>query len=207
MTCTTLSYNAFKWRAERTTAQMILLSLLMAALTGLTAQIRIPLPFTPVPITAQTFSVLLAGILLGKNWGGISQVLYAVLGAAGIPWFSGMLGGVAVLAGPTGGYILGFILCAFFLGHFSDKYVASRKLLPMLGLMFFSNFFIIFIPGLIQLALWLNIVKGESPSIMEILTMGFFPFLIGGVIKTLLAALVATGITPKKAFKNEIDAS
>lgn len=200
--------EAFKWRAERTTAQMILLSLTMAALTGLTAQIRIPLPFTPVPITAQTFSVLLAGILLGKNWGGISQVMYAVLGAAGIPWFSGMLGGFAVLAGPTGGYIIGFILCAFFLGHFCDKYVASRKLWPMLVLMFFSNFVIIFVPGLIQLALWLHIVKGESPSIMGVLTMGFFPFLIGGVIKTVLAALVATGITPKKAFeKNEVDAA
>ena len=62
-------YSAFKWRAELAIAQKIVLALCMAGLTGILAQTRVYLPWTPVPITGQTFAVLMAGVLLGKNWG------------------------------------------------------------------------------------------------------------------------------------------
>jgi len=88
----------------------------MACVTGLLAQIKISLPWTPVPITGQTFAVLLTGVLLGRWWGGISQVIYVVMGVVGIPWFAGLSGGYSALIGPSGGYIIGFILAALFLG-------------------------------------------------------------------------------------------
>ncbi|MFA4991708.1 MAG: biotin transporter BioY, partial [Candidatus Omnitrophota bacterium] len=95
---------------EVSIANKFILAFGMAGLTGILAQLRIMLPWTPVPITGQTLAVLLAGVLLGRSWGGISQVIYVVLGVAGIPWFNGFAGGYGVLLTPSGGYLLGFIL-------------------------------------------------------------------------------------------------
>ncbi|MCH7819743.1 MAG: biotin transporter BioY, partial [Candidatus Marinimicrobia bacterium] len=81
-----------------------------ALLTALGALIRIPLPFTPIPITLQTFFVLLAGAMLGSKRGTLSQMVYVFAGAAGIPIFAGMSSGLALLAGPTGGFLAGFLL-------------------------------------------------------------------------------------------------
>ncbi len=192
---------AFHWRYNLATTQNIALALGMAVLTGLMAQIRIPLPFTPVPITGQTFAVLLAGILLGRNWGGISMAIYATLGAIGLPWFAGFGGGLAILFGPTGGYIFGFILAALFIGYMSDRFIKSRNFIPMLLIMLFANFALIHGTGLIQLSIWLNFVKGTSPSFYEILAMGTLPFIAGGLIKVIAAAALAKGITPKKDFR------
>ena len=192
---------AFHWRYNLATTQKIALAFGMAALTGLMAQIRIPLPLTPVPITGQTFAVLLAGILLGRNWGGISMAIYATLGAIGLPWFAGFGGGLAILFGPTGGYILGFILAALFIGYISDRFIKSRNFIPMLLLMLFANFILIHGTGLIQLSIWLNFVKDSSPTFYEILAMGTLPFVAGGLIKVIAAASIAKGITPKKDFK------
>jgi len=177
----------------------------MACVVGLAAQARIPLPWTPVPITGQTFAVLLAGVLLGRWWGGISLVIYAGLGAAGLPWFNGGTGGIGVLAGPSGGYILGFILAALFLGHFTDKYIRARSFLSMLGLMLFSNFILIYIPGLLQLHLWLSLVGGEAIGFYQLLVMGLLPFIAGDVAKAVTAAAIARGITPKQAYNREVD--
>ncbi len=192
---------AFHWRYNLATTQKIALALGMAVLTGLMAQIRIPLPLTPVPITGQTFAVLLSGILLGRNWGGISMAVYATLGAIGIPWFAGFGGGPAILFGPTGGYIFGFILAALFIGYISDRFIKSRNFIPMLLLMLFANFILIHGTGLIQLSVWLNFVKGSSPTFYEILAMGTLPFMVGGLIKVIAAAAVTQGITPKIDFK------
>lgn len=191
------SHTVFKWRTETHTSVKIALALTMAAVTGLMAQVRVPLPFTPVPITGQTFAVLLAGVLLGKNWGGISQVFYVVIGAAGIPWFSGMTGGTGVLLGPTGGYIAGFLLAAFCLGYLVDTFPRLRNFVPMLGLMLTTNFVLIFGPGLIQLALWLSLVRAQAPTLTEVLALGLTPFIPGALIKSLLAAAVASTLLPK----------
>jgi biotin transport system substrate-specific component len=121
--------EVFRWRYELSIPKKLALSLAVAALTGLLAQAKVYLPWTPVPLNGQTFGVLLAGVFLGTWWGGISMMLYIGIGAAGLPWFTGMNGGIAYLAGPTGGYIIGFILAALFLGYFTDKFV-GRAALP-----------------------------------------------------------------------------
>ena len=161
---------------------------------------KLLVPWSPVPITCQTFAVLLSGILVGGWWGAISQVIYIALGVAGLPWFSASTGGLTSLAGPTGGYIIGFIFAAFFIGHFSDKYAKSRKFGPMLGLMLFANFVLIYIPGLLQLGLWLNFVQRTTPTLWELLTLGAIPFIAGDITKILAAATLVKVITPKEDF-------
>ncbi len=96
-------FNVSRWRYELSLPMKLALAFGMAALTGLLAQVRFQLPWTPVPLTGQTLAVLLAGVALGKWWGGISMAIYAGLGIAGVPWFQGWNGGLAYLAGPTGG--------------------------------------------------------------------------------------------------------
>ncbi len=194
-------YDAFRWRYELSIPQKIALAFGMAALTGLLAQVRIPLPGNLMPITGQTFAVLLAGVLLGRWWGGISLAIYAGLGFAGLPWFTGWASGL----GATGGYIGGFILAALFLGHFTDKYIRSRSFFSMLGLMLFANFVLIYIPGLVWLGLWLRMVQGDAATFIALLSMGVLPFIIGDVIKAVAAATIAKGITPKLAYNGEVD--
>ena len=188
----------------------------MAGVVGLLAQVRFYLPWTPVPITGQTFGVLLAGVLLGRWWGGASLALYAGIGAVGLPWFAGWSGGMSVLTGASGGYLLGFIFAALFLGHFTDKYVRSRSFFSMLGLMLFANFFLIHVPGL----LWLNHFPyeawlGASPvlglgpyagrNLLALLMVGTIPFIVGDIVKAAAAAAIARGVTPKQSYNGEVD--
>ena len=177
----------------------------MAALIGVLAQVRFYLPWSPIPITGQTFAVLLVGVLLGRWWGGVSLVIYAGLGAVGLPWFAGLSGGLAYLAGPTGGYIIGFILATLFVGYFTDKYVRSRSFVSMFAIMLVANFVLIYIPGLVQLHFWLSLVKGEAVSLYPLLMMGAIPFIAGDVIKAAAAAAIARGVTPKRAYGRETD--
>jgi len=198
-------FEVFRWRCELSIPKKLALALGIALLTGLAAQLRVQLPWSPVPITGQTFAVLLAGVLLGKWWGGVSLALYAGLGIAGIPWFTGFGSGLGYLAGPTGGYIIGFVFAALFLGYFTDKYVRARSLVSMLALMLFANFVLIYVPGLLQLGLWLNIVKGQPVTFSSLLMMGAIPFIVGDITKAVLAAAIARGITPKMAYNGEAD--
>ncbi len=198
-------YDVFRWRYELSIPKKLTLALGLACLTGLIAQIRIMLPWSPVPVTGQTLAVLLAGVLLGRWWGGISLAIYAGLGIAGVPWFAGWGSGLGYLAGPTGGYIIGFILAALFLGHFTDTYIRSRSFLSMLALMLFANFILIYIPGLFQLGLWLNLVKGEPVTFTTLLSMGALPFIAGDITKAVIAAAIARGVTPKSAYNGEVD--
>lgn len=193
-------YNFFRWRYELDVVYKISLALCFALLTGILAQLRFYIPGTPVPITGQVFGVLLAGVLLGR-WGGVSQCMYVGIGVSGVPWFSGFNGGFAYLAGPTGGYIIGFIITAFFIGFVVDRYIRSRKFLSMLILMLFSTFVLIYIPGLIQLYLWM----GTSIGIWELLTIAVLPFIVADIIKAIMTAVIATGITPKIAYGKEVD--
>lgn len=194
-------YDVFRWRYELSIPWKLVLALGVAGLTGLLAQVRFPIPWSPVPITGQTFAVLVAGVLLGRWWGGASMAIYAGLGAVGVPWFNGWSSGF----GATGGYIIGFILAALFLGYFIDKHIRSRSFFSMLGLMLFANFALIYIPGLIWLGLWLNVVAGTPATLTAILGMGAIPFIAGDITKAVAAAAVARGVTPKQAYNGEID--
>jgi biotin transport system substrate-specific component len=198
-------YTFFKWRYQLEVYHKVILAVSFACLTGLLAQVRFYLPWSPVPLTGQTFAVLLSAIVLGKWWGGISQSIYLGVGIAGVPWFAGMNGGFAYLAGPTGGYLIGFVLAAFFLGYFVDRYVKSRKYWTMFALMLIANFGIVFGLGLVQLYGWLSFT-GVSIDVWGLLLMGLIPFIIGDTIKIAIAAGVASSITPKQGYGSEVDA-
>lgn len=194
-------YDVFRWRYELSIANKLTLAVSTAVLVGFLAQARVPLPWTPIPITAQTFAVLLAGVLLGRRWGGVSLAIYAGLGFAGLPWFSGWESGL----GATRGYIIGFIVAALFMGYFTDKYIRSRSFFSMLGLMLFANFILIYVPGLLWLWLWLKIVAGTSVTFIALMGMAVTPFIAGDIIKAVAAAIIARGITPKQAYNGEVD--
>lgn len=196
-------YSLFKWRSSTSLVNKVILAFLVACFTGIMAQVIIPLPWTPVPITFQTFAVLMAGILLGRYWGGISMMIYLAAGLLGVPWFAGMSGGLETMFTASGGYLLGFILAALFLGYFVDKYVQSRKFLPMVGLMLVANFVLLYIPGLIQLSLWTQSVTGVAPGLWQLLLMGVAPFIIGDLLKIGGAAALTKLITPKMSLDGE----
>lgn len=193
--------SIYKWRNGAGVLTNIGLALGMAVLTGLLAQIKIAIPFSPVPITGQTFAVLVAGVMLGRYYGGASQLIYVVLGTAGVPWFNGGTGGFTSLAGPTGGYLIGFIVAAFVVGFITDKYVKARNFFPMLGVMLLANFGIIYVFGLFQLSIYLNVFKGAPTGLIDVLKMGAIPFIVGDVIKAVLAALMAKSVLPKQPYE------
>lgn len=196
-------YSLFKWRSNTSLANKVVLAFLVACFTGIMAQVVIPLPWTPVPITLQTFAVLMAGIFLGRYWGGISMLIYLAVGLLGVPWLAGMSGGTEALLSASGGYLIGFILAALFLGYFVDRYVQSRKFLPMLGLMLFANFVLLYTPGLIQLSIWTQSATGVAPGIWELLLMGAIPFIAGDLLKIGGAAALTKVITPKQGINGE----
>ena len=198
-------YSAFRWRYELSIPKKLVLSLVMVGVTTLLAQLKFQLPWSPVPITGQTLGALFSGVLLGTWWGGISMLLYALLGVMGLPLFSGWTHGFSIIAGPTGGYIVGFVFASLLLGFFTDRYVRSRSFFTMLGLMLVANFVLIYIPGLWQLNNWLTAVKGQSVSLAQLLTMGLIPFIPGDITKAVIAAAGARIVTPKKAFGGEVD--
>jgi biotin transport system substrate-specific component len=188
-------YEAYRWRVQASLPWKIALVLLVAAATGLLAQVRMPLPFTPIPLTGQTFGVLLAGVLLGRKWGGISMAVYAVLGIAGVPWFNGATSGL----GATGGYLIGFVLAALFLGYVTDKYPKSRTFNRTFGLMLFASLVLVYVPGLLWLGAWMHLVKGSSAGIVAVISAGALPFVAGDVLKAGAAAFAAGMITPKNS--------
>ena len=186
-------YRAYAWSREAGLATKVLLALGGAAAIGLAAQVRFHLPWTPVPVTGQTLAVLLVGVLLGRHWGGVSTGLYLTLGAAGLPWFAGFKAGWGALAGPTGGYLVGFVLAALFLGHVTDRFAQARSFWALLGLMLLANFALIHGPGLA----WLAVVTGTHDPV-RLLWMGTVPFVYGDVFKALVAAGLACAATPKR---------
>ena len=188
--------NVFERIQDASTATKLLMSLLMACFTGIMAQIIIPLPWTPVPITAQTFAVLCSGLFLGKKYGCLSQILYVVLGIAFIPWFGGMTGGLEVFLGSTGGFFIGFIIASYFIGLITEKYAHARSFTKMALVIGIANFALIYIPGLAGLALFLGF-QGTSVGIVDLLMMGLIPFIAGDIVKILAAASVSKVFLPK----------
>jgi biotin transport system substrate-specific component len=201
--CRVARDNSWQWRRELGWLKKLSLSLGMACLVGLLAQARIPLPWTPVPITGQTFGVLLAAVLLGQWWGAISMGMYVGLGAAGVPWFNGGAGGLASISGPTGGYLIGFVLAALFLGWVVDKYAKARSFRNLLILMVFADFVLVFGPGLIQLQHWSNLAGKGTIAFPALLTMGLVPFIPGEIIKLVAAASAGWVLSSKKETPNK----
>jgi biotin transport system substrate-specific component len=185
----------YLWRNNAGAITMLFLSLMMSCFTGIMAQIVVYLPWTPVPVTGQTLAVLLAGIVLGR-WGAMSQLLYIVIGLAGIPWFAGTQGGPGVAAGPTFGYLVGFVVSAYLVGSLVDRYAVLRKLIPLTLILAAANFAVILGLGALYLSIWLTSTMGQTPSLGQILIMGVIPFIPGAIVKTALAAVIGRAIAP-----------
>jgi biotin transport system substrate-specific component len=153
-----------------------------AVFVGLTAQVAIPLPFTPVPLTLQTFSVLLVGAALGSVRGAASMALYLLAGVAGVPWFANQQSGWAFA---SFGYIVGFVAAAWLVGRLAER-GADRRVVPTIGMMALGNV-VIYVFGVAGL-----MVLADLP-LSTALAKGVLPFLIGDVIKILLAAGLLPG--------------
>lgn len=166
----------------RTRVTTALLVVGFALLTAAAAQFTIPLPFTPVPITGQTFAVLLTGAALGSTAGASSQFLYVAMGAIGLPFYADGASGVSVVQGATGGYLIGFIVAAAIVGKLAerrqDRTVATAVPLFLLGSV------IIYLLGVPWLANQLGV------SGVEAIGLGMAPFVVGDLIKVALAGLL-----------------
>jgi biotin transport system substrate-specific component len=156
-----------------------------ALLTAGAAQIRIPLPFTPVPITGQTFAVVLVGASLGPWHGATSQMLYVLLGAVGLPFYAGASHGWDILAGATGGYLLSYPIAAWAIGALAAR-GWDRKIGSSIGAMLTGNV-IIYAIGLPWLAVVLN------TGLEKTLELGLYPFIPGDTFKLYLAAMALPG--------------
>lgn len=154
----------------------LLISFGAAVILGISAHIRIPLPTTPVPLTLQTFALLLLAAKLRAPFSVLMVVWYVGLGALGLPYFASA-GGLASLTGPTGGYLIGFLATAFFVGKgcASARHPLSRLLVFMIGAG------IVYIPGVLQLKLVTGVPWGVACSL------GIAPFLLGDLIKAVAA--------------------
>jgi biotin transport system substrate-specific component len=162
----------------RTIVRDFLLSFAFSILIALCSQVAIPL--YPVPVTGQTFAVLLTGIVLGSNRALVALMLYVFEGALGLPVFApGSTIGVARLLGPTGGYILGFAAAAFFLGYLSEK-GWDRSFYRLLTAML-AALAVIYVFGLVRLSAFVPAGK--------LLLVGLLPFIPGEIIKVILVSL------------------
>lgn len=162
------------------TKQMVLIAL-MTAVTCVLGPLSIPLPFSPVPISLTNFAIFLAIFVLGMKNGTISFIIYLLLGAIGVPVFSSFRGGLQVLAGPTGGYLIGFIFLALIMGFALDHF--DRKLVPtIIGMII--GMAVCYAFGTVWLA------KLLSLSFKEGLMIGVIPYLAGDAAKIIIAAIV-----------------
>lgn len=172
-----LLLDAFLPRASR--VQNVLLIVAGSLLVALCAQISLPVPFSPVPVTGQTFAVLLLGATFGARRSAAALLLYLAEGAAGLPVFApGGLPGLARLLGPTGGYLLAFPLTAYSLGWLVER-MPRRRWWNWLGAVLAAQavIYAIGVP-------WLKLVTGTNWR--EAVALGLLPFLPGAVLKVAL---------------------
>jgi|MDTE01.1.fsa_nt_gb biotin transport system substrate-specific component len=163
----------------------IILAIIGSFVVATLAQISVPI--WPVPITGQTFGVLIVGMALGCKLGVLSLTLYMLEGICGLPVFANFSSGPGVIFGPTGGYIVGFIIAAGAVGYMAER-TWDRSIVFTALAMLIGNI-ILYIPGLIWLGLFF-LGLGKTDPLMATITAGLFPFLIGDFLKLALAALL-----------------
>jgi biotin transport system substrate-specific component len=201
--CSSISFQEYVEKysgnaAMHSNAEKILLkfsfSLVFVILMWISANSFVYLPFTPVPVTMQVFTVLFCAITLGKTWALVSQIEYLLLGLAGFPLFAGFKSGVAVLSGPTGGYIIGFAAAAFLTGF------VYKELSGKIGRSGFDLFIacicglaVIYISGCLRLAGFLSLSSNLPGGAMLLLTAfkaGVLPFIIFDLLKIMTIAAI-----------------
>jgi biotin transport system substrate-specific component len=173
----TLAVTRILPRSRTMTAALVVT---FTAITALLAQVRIPLWFTPVPVTGQTFAVVASGLVLGWRLGAASQALYLGVGAVGVPVFQGAQGGWSYLSGPTLGYLVGFVAAAALVGaaHARFHFKGAGILAATVGTI------AIYVFGVAWL---MHALQVDLPSALRL---GVFPFLAGDAIKAVFAGLL-----------------
>jgi biotin transport system substrate-specific component len=166
-------------------ARDAVLVMLGVLLTAALAQVAVPVPGTPVPITGQTLAVVLTAAALGPARGVSVQVLYMAAALVGLPFYSEASGGYDVVFGATGGYVVGFIPAAYLIG-LAARHGADRKVWKSLPL-FVAGQAVIFAVGVPWLALSLDLTMTQA------LENGFYPFILGGIVKAAVASAVLGG--------------
>ena len=170
------------------------------AVVALLAQVEIPL--WPVPITGQTLGVIIVGASLGAWRGAAALTTYMVLGLAGLPIFAGLTGSLVAITKPSFGFVIGFIFSAFVAGWFAERAWDRRPALAFVG--FAAASVVPFLFGIPYLAFVLNVSLGLDLTFWQILEAGLFPFIIGGLVKAGIAALIIPGAW---ALVRKVDAS
>jgi biotin transport system substrate-specific component len=169
---------------ERVNARVRDVSLVVAGalLIYLTARISFLVPGSPVPITGQTFGVLLVGGALGFRRGLIGVGLYVLLGVIGLPFFAEGRGGISIIWGATGGYLIGFVIAGALVGRLAEL-GWDRKIGGAVGAMLLGNavIYVVALP-------WLGVVTSSSPE--ETIALGLTPFVFGDALKLALAAVL-----------------
>jgi biotin transport system substrate-specific component len=158
---------------------------LLAALIAAGAYLA--LPIGPVPIVLQNLFVFLSGLLLGPRWGVASVGVYLMAGALGLPVFAGGIGGIGRFAGPTGGYLLGYLPAVYVIGWISKK---SKKRVAVDVLAMVCGSIIIYTCGVS----WLKILSGMT--LAKTLVVGMYPFILGDIIKIAAAVPIAKALRP-----------
>jgi biotin transport system substrate-specific component len=166
--------------------------LFVTALTAIAAQVSVPVPFTPVPFTLQPMVVLLGGAALGARLGMASQVLYLVLGMAGLPAFAAspvLPQGIFRLLGPTGGYLMSYPFAAFLTGFLAERRFDRRYLTSVIAMA--AGLTVIFAAGVLWLA-WF--ARPAHAGLDAALRTGLYPFLPADIVKVCIAAAVMPGV-------------
>jgi biotin transport system substrate-specific component len=179
---TTLAPTLYSRTFPRTASWLRDLTLIVfgSLFVAILAQVKIPLPFTPIPLTGQTFAVLLVAAALGSKRGAATMAFYVALGALGLPVFAGGASGITYLSGATLGYLIGFVLAAYIVGLLAERGLersVRTSLIP-----FLVGTLIIYACGVT----WLAIVLG---SFSKAVTLGLAPFIVGDIIKLIAASL------------------
>ncbi|MEE8340998.1 MAG: biotin transporter BioY [Candidatus Neomarinimicrobiota bacterium] len=153
-------------------------------LLALLARLSIPVPFSPVPITGQTFGILFIGATLGSRLGALSVIMYIIEGIIGLPVFAGGIGGFLYLLGPTGGYLIGFVPAAYLVGYLAEKGFVDKITPTFIALTLGT--IVIFIFGIS----WLAVTAGIETA----LKIGLYPYLFGAMVKIILATIIVNSI-------------
>ncbi|HOP46616.1 MAG TPA: biotin transporter BioY [Desulfobacteraceae bacterium] len=153
---------------------------MFGAVTAVGAFIIIPIP--PVPITLQTLFTALSGALLGGRLGALSQVIYVLLGIIGLPVFAGGKAGLGVLFGPTGGYLIGFIVGSYVIGKIIE--IKKDAGIFLIAISMIIGFLVLYAIGILQLSVVAKL------SFVKALSVGMIPFLIGDALKIAVATFV-----------------
>lgn len=167
---------------EKTKVSAVVEISAMVALTALGAQMAIYLPFTPVPITMQTFVILLGAAALGAQRAAISQIIYLLLAIAGLPILADGKGGLSAIFGATSGYLLGFIFASLLVGHLANRYSTNR--IKNVFISYLLGSIVIYFLGALGLIIYLDM------SVFSAIMLGITPFLIGDLFKAIVASLL-----------------